>query len=164
MELLLVRHAIAFARDPKRWGDDDERPLSPRGIARARKAAAGLKRLTPSPARVLTSPLLRAHQTAAILTEVAGWPQAVPCAQLSPGTPPEELLAWLARAGAARVAAVGHEPDLGTLLAVCLGAEKPAALGFKKMGVALVSFRGAARAGSGRLAWFAPARVLRAAR
>jgi phosphohistidine phosphatase len=164
MELLLVRHAIAFERDPKRWRDDRERPLSPRGSARARKAAAGLKRLTQSPARVLTSPLLRTRQTAAILTQVAGWPQAVPAEQLSPGTRPEELLAWLARTGAARVAAVGHEPDLGGLLATCLGTGKPAALSFKKMGVALVSFRGAARAGGGRLVWFASPRVLRAAR
>jgi phosphohistidine phosphatase len=164
MELLLVRHAIAFERDPKRWRDDRERPLSPRGIARARKAAAGLKRLTQAPARVLSSPLLRTRQTAAILTQVAGWPQAVPAARLAPGTRPEELLAWLASAGTARVAAVGHEPDLSGLLAVCLGSGKPAALGFKKMAVALVRFRGAARAGGGRLAWFASPRVLRAAR
>jgi phosphohistidine phosphatase len=164
MELLLVRHAIAFERDPRRWRDDGGRPLSPRGSARARKAAAGLKRLTKAPARVLSSPLLRARQTAAILTQVAGWPQAVPCAQLSPGTPPEVLLAWLARAPGARVAAVGHEPDLSGLLAACVGSGKPAALGFKKMGVALVGFRGAPRAGGGRLLWFAPPRLLRAAR
>ncbi len=164
MELLLVRHAIAFERDPKRWRDDSERPLSARGLERARKAAAGLKRLTKAPARLWTSPLVRARQTAAILTEIAGWPQAVPAAQLAPGTRPQELLAWLARAGVDRIAAVGHEPDLSALLAVCLGSEKPGALGFKKMGIALVSFRGAARPGGGRLVWFASPRVLRAAR
>ena len=164
MELLLVRHAIAFERDPKRWRDDGERPLSPHGIARARKAAAGLRRFTKGPARLWSSPLLRTRQTAAILTQVAGWPQSVPAAELSPGTRPEVLLAWLARAGVPRVAAVGHEPDLSGLLAACLGSGKPSALSFKKMGVALVSFRGVARAGGGRLVWFASARVLRAAR
>ncbi len=164
MELLLVRHAIAFERDPKHWRDDGERPLSPRGIARARKAAAGVKCLTKAPSRVLSSPLLRARQTAAILTQVAGWPQALPCAELSPGRRPAELLARLARAGAARLAAVGHEPELSALLAACLGSGKPAALSFKKMGVALVRFRGAPRVGAGRLVWFASPRVLRAAR
>src|SRR2546429_6764465 len=63
MELLVVRHAIAFERSPRRWPDDAERPLSPQGAARARKAALGLKRITPRPARVLVSPLRRARQT-----------------------------------------------------------------------------------------------------
>ena len=52
MELLVVRHAIAFERSPRRWPDDAERPLSPRGVARARKAALGLKRITAHPAQV----------------------------------------------------------------------------------------------------------------
>src|ERR1700758_583489 len=76
MELLIVRHAIACERDAQRWPDDTERPLSPRGVLRARQAARGVKRLVPRPARVLTSPSLRAQQTAAILTEFARWPPA----------------------------------------------------------------------------------------
>src|SRR6202049_2164116 len=57
MELLIVRHAIAFERSATRWAADDERPLSPQGVERARQAAAGLKRGAERPARVLTSPL-----------------------------------------------------------------------------------------------------------
>lgn len=164
MELLLVRHAIAFERDPRRWPDDAERPLSPRGMARAQKAAAGLKRLTRPPARVLTSPLLRTRQTAQILTQISGWPRAAPTPQLLPGTPPEEFLALLSRIKAARIAAVGHEPDLGELLAACLGGTTRAGLAFRKMGVAMVTFRASPRAGRGELAWFLPPRLLRAAR
>ncbi len=85
MELLIVRHAIAFERDPRRWPDDGERPLSSQGVDRAKKAAAGMKQLVRSPARVLVSPLVRARQTAAILTDVAGWPRATTCAELAPG-------------------------------------------------------------------------------
>src|SRR2546429_181883 len=92
MDLLIVRHAIAFERNPKRWPDDGERPLSPEGMRRARKAATGLKRIANRPVRVLTSGLLRARQTAAILTEFAGWPKAVECAQLSPAESPQALL------------------------------------------------------------------------
>ncbi|HXO14860.1 MAG TPA: phosphoglycerate mutase family protein, partial [Steroidobacteraceae bacterium] len=97
MELLIVRHAIAFERSARRWPDDAERPLSPQGAARARKAALGLKRITQPPAQVLVSPLRRAHQTAAILTQFAGWPEAAECEQLRPGAAPEGLLALLAR-------------------------------------------------------------------
>jgi phosphohistidine phosphatase len=69
MELLIVRHAIACERDTRRWPDDGARPLSPRGVVRARRAAAGLKKLELRPVRVLASPLVRTQQTAAILTQ-----------------------------------------------------------------------------------------------
>jgi phosphohistidine phosphatase len=162
MELLLVRHAIAFERDPKRWHDDRKRPLSPRGVARAHKAARGLRRLTAAPARLLSSPLLRTQQTAMILHESAGWPKPAACEELEPGRPPEEFLGFLAGLTAERIAAVGHEPDLGVLLASCLGGAPPA-FEFRKMGVALVRFRGRARAGAGQLVWFVTPRMLRAA-
>jgi len=165
MELLIVRHAIAFEADAKRWPDDGERPLSPQGVARARKAAAGLKQLVRAPGRVLTSPLIRARQTAAILTQAAGWPKARDCAELAPGSSPEALLAVLKRMPETRIAVVGHEPGLGRLLAVSLPGS-PAAQGFRlrKMGAALLAFQGAARERGGRLVWLVPARVLRAAR
>lgn len=165
MELLIVRHAIAFERDARRWPDDAERPLSPRGLNRARKAAAGLKQLVPAPGRVLVSPLARTRQTAAILTEVAGWPEAIPCALLAPGGSPVALLTLLKRTRGTRIAVVGHEPGLGRLLAVSLpGAAAAQGFRFRKMGAALLSFRGAARVGGARLAWLVPPKVLRAAR
>jgi phosphohistidine phosphatase len=162
MELLLIRHAIACDRDPKRWRDDRKRPLSPRGIARAHKAARGLRHLTHAPARLLASPLLRTRQTAIILHESAGWPAPDGCEALAPGHPPEEFLGVLAGFTDSSVAAVGHAPDLGVLLASCLGGARTA-FEFRKMGVALVSFRARARAGAGQLVWFMPPRVLRAA-
>jgi phosphohistidine phosphatase len=165
MELLIVRHAIAFEADGRRWPDDRERPLSPRGIARARKAAAGIKQLAGAPKRVLVSPLLRTRQTAAILTEVAGWPHATLCSELAPGGSPEALLALLRRMRESRIALVGHEPAVSRLLAVSLpGTAAAPGLMFRKMGAALVVFHGAARAGGGRLAWLVPPKVLRAAR
>ncbi len=165
MELLIVRHAIAFEADARRWPDDSERPLSPEGIARAQKAAAGMKKLVPAPGRVLVSPLVRARETAAILTEVAGWPKASDCAELAPGGSPEALLATLRRMPDARIAVVGHEPGLGRLVAVSLpGSAAAQGFAFKKMGAALLSFQGAARSRGARLKWLVPAKVLRAAR
>jgi len=175
VELLLVRHAIAFEHNARRWPDDGERPLSPRGVLRARNAAAGLKRIDLRPAQVLASPLLRTQQTAAILTQFAGWPKATACPQLLPGGSPQELLALLARAHQPRaqkprvhewrVAVIGHQPDLGRLLAACLpGNVGNAAFEFRKMGVALIAFHGAPRAGHGELRWLVPPRLLRAMR
>jgi phosphohistidine phosphatase len=168
MDLLIVRHAIAFERNPRRWRDDGERPLSPEGMIRARKAAAGLKHIAERPQRVLSSPLIRARQTAAILAESAGWPKAEECTALAPDAPPEEVFSALATHKEKVVAIVGHQPSLGRLLAACLapqvlGGVDPRAFEFKKMGVALVSFTKAVRAGGGTLQWFVPPRVLRAA-
>jgi phosphohistidine phosphatase len=165
MELLIVRHAIAFERDVRRWPEDAERPLSPQGVARAEKAAAGMRQLVRPPARVLTSPLTRARQTAAILTQRAGWPRAIECAELAPGVAPEALLTILRRMPEPRIAVIGHEPGLGRLVAASLaGTPAAEAFRFKKMGAALLTFQGAARLSGARLTWFLPARVLRAAR
>ena len=165
MELIIVRHAIAFERDARRWPDDTERPLSPRGMMRARRAALGVKRLGPRPLRVLSSPLERARQTAAILSQFAAWPRASLCPLLTPGSSLQELLALLGRTRESCVAVVGHQPDLGRMLAACLpGSAGSAAFELRKMGVALVQFHGAARAGQGELAWLLPPRVLRALR
>jgi phosphohistidine phosphatase len=167
MDLLIVRHAIAFERNPRRWRDDGERPLSPEGMIRARKAAAGLRHITERPQCVLSSPLVRAKQTAAILAEKAGWPQAVECPALAPDGPPEEVFGALTLHKEKIVAVVGHQPSLGRLLAACLpsqvlGGVDPHAFEFKKMGVALVSFAKGPRAGGGTLQWFVPPRILRA--
>jgi phosphohistidine phosphatase len=165
MELLIVRHAIAFERDARRWPDDGERPLSPQGVAKARKAAAGMRQLVDRPTRLLVSPLTRARQTAAILTEVAGWPKATECAELAPGAAPEALLATLRRIPGRRIAVVGHEPGLGRLVAASLrGSAAAQAFQFRKMGAALLTFQGAARSGGARLDWLVPAKLLRAAR
>ncbi len=97
MELLIVRHAVALERDRHRWRDDGARPLSPAGLRRARKAAAGLKEFSKAPDRLLTSPLVRARQTAQILTDVAGWPQAEEVLELAPGAPALAVLTLLGK-------------------------------------------------------------------
>jgi len=165
MELLIVRHAIAYERNAKRWPDDGARPLSPRGVMRARRAAAGLKKLAVRPVRVLASPLERTQQTAAILTQYAAWPRALPCPLLLPGGSPQELLALLARTRGQRLAVVGHEPDLGRLIATCLhGSAGSAAFELRKMAVALIAFPGSPRAGQGELRWLVSPKLLRAVR
>lgn len=73
-EVLVVRHAIAEPRDEATAAgrDDSQRALTKRGAKRMRAAARGLARAVPSLTRIATSPLVRARQTADLLTEVYG--------------------------------------------------------------------------------------------
>ncbi|MGH8291531.1 MAG: phosphohistidine phosphatase SixA [Steroidobacteraceae bacterium] len=164
MELLILRHAMAFPRDAKRWPDDAQRPLTAEGVKKARRAAAGLKRLTGRPTLVLTSPLVRARDTATIFAQAARWPKAVECAALSPGASPEEVLEALRRQGGklACVAVVGHQPHLGRLLALCVrGGARAGGFELKKSAVACVKFEGSPCAGQGVLTALLAPRTLR---
>ena len=132
---------------------------------RARQAAAGLRKLGLRPQRVLVSPLERTRQTAAILTQYAAWPKAISCPQLLPGGSPQGLLALLARTRGQRLAVIGHQPDLGRLIAVCLaGNPGSSAFEMRKMALALIAFPGTPRAGQGELHWLVPPKLLRAIR
>ncbi|MDE2448579.1 MAG: phosphohistidine phosphatase SixA [Gammaproteobacteria bacterium] len=162
MELLILRHAIAFPRDPKRWPDDTERPLTMEGVKKARRAAAGLKRIVKRPALVLTSPLVRARDTAAIFAQAARWPEAKECEALTPGASPEAVFAVLRRRGADRVALVGHQPHLGRLLALCMrGDARSEAFELKKSAVVCLHFQGPPRARQGVLTALFPPGALR---
>lgn len=164
MQLLILRHAIAFPRDLKRWPADGERPLTLEGVKRARRVAAGFKRIAKRPALVLTSPLVRARDTAAIFAQAARWPEAAECEALAPGGSPEGVLEALRQQGrkAQCVAVVGHQPHLGRLLALCLrGNARAEAFELKKSAIVCLQFEGPPRAGQAMLTALLPPRLLR---
>lgn len=164
LELIILRHAIAFPRDAKRWPDDAQRPLTMEGAKRARRAAAGLKRIADRPSLVLTSPFVRARDTAAIFAHAARWPEAVQCDALSPEGSPEDVLDTVRRRrGKAECAAVvGHQPHLGRLLALCLeGDARAEAFELRKSAVVCVRFEDVPGAGQGVLEWLLQPRILR---
>jgi phosphohistidine phosphatase len=162
LELILVRHAVAFERDRARWPDDRMRPLTPAGRRKFRKVAAGVVKWLGPVDCLLTSPLIRAQQTAALLTQCAHWPEPIDCPELAPHGGPAAVLAALREKKARRIALVGHEPDLGLLVSECLG--KPDAalpIRLKKGAVACISFVAEPRAGGGTLTALVPPRALR---
>ncbi len=158
MKVLLVRHAIAVPRGTPGI-PDDQRPLTPKGERRFRKAARGLARVMRRPTALLTSPLPRARRTA----EIAGkaWGRIKPTTEpaLAGGSVEQLLAALSAFPEDARVVLVGHEPDLSALLARLLGSRESERLSFRKGGAALVDLAAPPAAG-GRLIWFLPPRVL----
>jgi phosphohistidine phosphatase len=157
--IYFVRHAIAEERG-EAYPDDRLRPLSRKGIAKFRKAAEGLDRLGVTIDRILCSPLVRARETADILSErLGGHPEVVEIGSLAPGGSFEELMADLeawSRFGA--IALVGHEPSIGDLAARLVGLRSP--LEFKKGAVCRVDVETLPPAGPGRLRWFVTPRML----
>jgi len=120
MELILLRHGKAEHINQQ---GDSARELVGKGRLQARKAATALKRAGLLPDIVLTSPMVRARQTADEFCETAGIPGAVIESWLACGMYPEEALKELAGfLEFKRVAIVGHEPDLSELIAWILGA------------------------------------------
>ena len=165
MRLYLIRHAIAAEPDAKHWPDDRQRPLTAAGARRFKRTAGTLVELmesaTASVERLLTSPLPRARETAALLHR-AGLPEAIEESVLAPGRTAARVLAVLRAHDVPSIVLVGHEPDLGRLLAVCIaGADAKLALRFRKGGAACLSFAGAPRVGEATRAWLLPPKVLR---
>jgi phosphohistidine phosphatase len=114
IELYLVRHGLAAERGGS--GDDRQRPLTRAGIRRTRAVAKRLREAGLRFERVLTSPLVRARQTADILHDVGLTRRTEESPLLGPGGDFTRWLRWLARwrdQGGQRLALVGHEPDLG---------------------------------------------------
>jgi len=162
MRVVLFRHGPAGKRDPERWPDDGERPLSGRGITRTRLAAAAVVRMERGFTRILTSPLRRAAESAELFGEACEGKLPIERFDgLAPGHPFRGVLQRLAELGPDEsVALVGHEPDLGKLAGVLLfGA--PASLPLKKAGACAISFTDVAASGAGRLEWFLPSKALR---
>ena len=124
MELLLWRHAEAEDTLP-----DVARELTAKGQKQARRVAQWLNDRLPGSARVVTSPALRAQQTARALTELSNRKLKI-LPQLAPGSSVEEFLRavdWPQGRGA--VVAVGHQPTLGLVASKLLtGIEQPWAL------------------------------------
>jgi phosphohistidine phosphatase len=159
MQLLLIRHAIAVERGTPGI-PDGERALTPEGEERFAEAAKGLASLVGRPDALLTSPLLRARQTAAIAAAAWGKVEPIETDALAGGSFGDQAAVLDEYPAEATVAVVGHEPHLSELLARLLGSRHDDRLAFKKGGAALVDVPGRL-AGGGRLVWFLPPKVLR---
>ena len=157
--LFLVRHAIAEERGPE-YPDDARRPLTAEGVSRFRKAVAGLVDLGVEVDLILTSPLVRARQTAELLSKgLAGHPPITETGALSPGAPKKALTTELGRhARRSAIALVGHEPHLGEIAAWLLGC--PGRFDFRKGGVCRIDVDQFPPSEPGRLQWFAPPKIL----
>ena len=135
--IYLLRHGIA-GPTPDGMTDAD-RQLTGTGERRMMKIAVGLKRLGVCPHAILSSPLLRAKQTADIVAPVLA-PRCVVqlCEALAPGHHVADVVRALGRRRR-DIMLVGHEPDLGHLASFLLtGSVQQLSLQFKKGGIAAI--------------------------
>jgi phosphohistidine phosphatase len=138
MLLLIIRHADAGERDPAKWPDDTRRPLSDKGRKVHRRVSRALKRLDLVPQLVLTSPWVRAAETADILAAELELPQKpVPITALAGSPELSRLADDLGEPGReAIVAMVGHSPWMEELGAILLGGSVTSVrIDFPKSGV-----------------------------
>ncbi len=154
MDIYLIRHADALPLGAENVTEDGDRPLSDAGKAQCQALAAGLQRVGVRLDVLLTSPLLRARQTAEGMlghwTEKA--PRLVVCQELTLGGKTKKLARVLGDLTEGAVGLVGHQPDLCTHLGWLIGSKK-AQLDLAKAGVAAVTTHGGVGKSAGVLRW-----------
>ena len=146
MILDLIRHGEALATQP--GGTDADRPLSPPGREATAQLAARLKRERFLPSLILSSPLMRARQTAALLSEAAGTDFGI-APELVPDAAPADIVAALAKRGVrdGHVVLVTHLPLVRHLACHLIGRDQL----FPDGTLVRIEFTGGLEPGAGRV-------------
>jgi phosphohistidine phosphatase len=142
MTLYLLRHAVAVERGSPGYPDDSLRPLTPKGERRMRRIAEGMLRLGLSFDLILSSPYLRAKQTAAIVADIFDTPERLHiAAMLAPDGNPRHLIEALNGRYKAQqdVLLVGHEPYLSRLISTLVSGSPDIQVAMKKGGLCKLS-------------------------
>ncbi len=159
--LYVIRHGIA--EDPLPGQEDAARPLTAKGFDKTSQIAKQLGHWAWHWDVILTSPFLRAHQTAQIFFMAGLASQVEVFPDLAPGGNLEGLWAWWHDFPEyEQVAIVGHQPDLARWLAGILGGHEHSYL-LKKAGIAWVQLS-SLREGQGSLVAFLPPKLILAER
>ncbi len=161
MKLYLVRHAEA-----KPVGGaittDAARPLTDEGERDALLMGRALARIESRPMELVCSPLLRATQTAALMSEgLPGHPASQIWEDLAPGARHKAIVARLTTTSAKALVLVGHQPDI-TILVAYLVADAAVEIAMKTGSMACVSLVPANALNSARLRWLLTPDLVRA--
>jgi len=150
-----LRHA--HAGTSFEWiGDDDLRPLTKKGRRQSERLGAFLEAHGVRPDVIVSSPLVRAQQTAEIVAATLGMTVKTD-RRLGSGFGKSELWALLDELGAREPMLVGHDPDLSELLSYLIDA---AGISMKKASLATIDLRSQIGDGDGDLRWLLPAELL----
>jgi len=140
MKIYLVRHAIAEDR-MNDYDDDSLRPLTENGKEKMRRIASGLKELGVEPDLIVSSPYIRASQTASILAKVLRHrEELVYSDSLVPMGEPGDMIGEIhEKYSVDELMLVGHEPNLSALAGVLLAGDPDISINFKKGGICCLS-------------------------
>jgi phosphohistidine phosphatase len=164
MQLYIVRHGIAIDREDPKCPPDPERYLTEEGLEKTKQVAKGVAALGVTGDLFLTSPYVRAAQTAEIFASELGYAkQKIRRTEwLLPGAEPTQLFRELAKEKQApAVFLFGHAPQLDDVIAAALSSKKHLT-GLKKAGVAFLELKRVSPP-IGELVWLATPKILRRA-
>lgn len=165
MELYVIRHAIAEPVGTGYEFSDEKRSLTEEGRSRMRDVVKGLKKLGVQLDLILTSPLVRAAETAEILAGSLGMnkKEIRQTKALAPGADVEQLFAEIKNeAGFESIAVVGHQPDLGHLISRIVQSERCVlSIQLKKGGICCINITERVPTLRGDLTWLLTPKHLR---
>jgi phosphohistidine phosphatase len=164
MQIYIVRHGIAIDREDPKCPPDPERYLTEEGVEKTKQVAKGMTTLGITGDLFLTSPYVRAAQTAEVFANALDYAkQKIRRTDLLlPGAEPTQLFRELARdKQASTVFLFGHAPQLDDIIATALGSKKHVT-SLKKAGVAFLELKRLSPP-IGQLVWLATPKMLRRA-
>lgn len=140
MKLILFRHGLAMDREEAiaKKMSDSLRPLVPKGRDRTKKMAKYLKKIEPDVDFIVSSPFVRAMETAEIIRDIYKTIEISECVELVPSSPSTAFAQWLKdqAKNATTIVAVGHEPQLSTFASwVLAGTHQETFFDMKKSGI-----------------------------
>jgi phosphohistidine phosphatase len=162
MKLYVVRHAIAVDHGTPGVSEED-RPLTPEGIRKMKKAASGLKALDAIPKLILSSPLPRSMQTAEILRNTLGvLADIAEVRALAPGGERDDVYEEIRkRRDGGDLMLVGHQPSLGELVGEIAFRSPGCYVELRKGGACAVEMERLSPTPRGTLLWLVPSSILR---
>jgi phosphohistidine phosphatase len=141
MNLYIIRHAIAVDEGTPGYESDSERPLTDKGCKKMRMIARGLRNLGVEFDVILSSPYVRARETAEILADVFKMKKKITFTEnLIPLGNPELLIREINESHSVdSLALVGHEPHLSSLVGILVAENAKLDITLKKGGVCYLS-------------------------
>jgi phosphohistidine phosphatase len=141
MNLYIIRHAIAVDEGTPQYEEDSQRPLTDKGKKKMVQIAKGVRALSVKFDMILSSPYVRAKETAEILADVFKMKKKIEFSEnLIPMGDPDLLIAELnEKYKVDSIALVGHEPQLTHLIGLLVSENPRMDLTLKKGGVCSLS-------------------------
>ena len=164
MEIYLLRHGLAVERGAAGFEDDEARPLTPKGRRQLRKISAAMKQMDLRFDLVLSSPLMRAKQTAEIVATGLKLKKRLQHSNaLAPGGDAENLLRQLNRLKPSpeKLLLVGHEPDLSRFISRLVTGDFSMPIDLKKGGLCRLDVEKLKAGKCATLAWLLAPKQLR---
>ena len=163
MNLFLLRHGLAVERDEFHFANDELRPLTAKGQKQLRRVAAAMRSLELNYDLILSSPLVRARQTAEIVAAKLNQPLLF-LNELKPGADAKALIQKIngLKRLPARLLLVGHEPDFSELISLLVTGAAGGGFALKKGGLAKLESEKLCAGKCAALAWLlTPAQLQR---